>query len=153
MSRPGTHNLLVLSGPNLDRLGKREPGVYGTQTLAEIHSRLTALAAELSVHVECRQSNHEGDLIDWIGAAQEDGFHAVLINPGAYTHTSWAIHDSIKGAGVPVIELHLSNPAARESFRHRSCVAPACVGTIAGFGARSYEHALHAAVTLLKDRG
>lgn len=148
----GERRVLVLSGPNLDRLGKREPGIYGVQTLPDIHRRLHELATELGVGVECRQSNHEGQLIDWIGAAEEDGFNAILINPGAYTHTSWAIHDSIKGAGLPVLELHLSNPAAREEFRHRSCVAPACVGTIAGFGARSYEHALRAAVTLLADR-
>jgi 3-dehydroquinate dehydratase-2 len=133
-------------------LGKREPGIYGVLTLPQIHQRLNDLAQELSVVVECRQSNHEGQLIDWIGAAEDDGFSGVLINPGAYTHTSWALHDSIKGAGVPVLELHLSNPAAREEFRHKSCVAPACVGTIAGFGARSYEHALRAMLTLLSDR-
>lgn len=144
--------ILVLSGPNLDRLGKREPAVYGTTTLPQIHTRLEQLGGELGVTVVCRQSNHEGQLIDWIGAAEDDGFAGVLLNPGAYTHTSWAIHDSIKGAGLPVIELHLSNPAAREAFRHHSCVAPACVGTIAGFGRRSYEHALRALLELLADR-
>jgi 3-dehydroquinate dehydratase-2 len=144
--------ILALSGPNLDRLGKREPGVYGTTTLGEIHVTLGRLAQELGVQVECRQSNHEGQLIDWIGAAQDDGFSGVIINPGAYTHTSWAIHDSIKGSGLPVMELHLSNPAAREAFRHHSCVAPACVGTITGLGPRSYEWALRAIVTLIQDR-
>ena len=129
--------ILALHGPNLDRLGKREPEVYGHQTLADIEQRLEHLASSLGVQLESRQSNHEGQLIDWIGAADDEGFAAVMINPGAYTHTSWAIFDSIKGAGIPVVEVHLSNPAAREAFRHRSCVAPACLGTVAGFGARS----------------
>lgn len=143
--------LLALSGPNLDRLGRREPQVYGTQTLPSIHAALGALALELGVEVECRQSNHEGALIDWIGAAPDEGFAGILINPGAYTHTSWAIHDAIKGCLLPVIELHLSNPAAREAFRRRSCVAPACLGTIAGLGARSYTVALRALVEHLSQ--
>lgn len=136
--------VLTLHGPNLDRLGKREPEVYGRQTLAEIEQNLRSVATSLGADLESRQSNHEGSLIDWIGGAQDEGFSGVLINPGAYTHTSWAIHDSIKGAGVPVVEVHLSNPAAREEFRHHSCVAPACVGTVTGFGVRSYELALRA---------
>ncbi len=139
-------SVLVVSGPNLDRLGRREPSVYGTQTLADVHQLVTTFAASLGVRVECRQSNHEGTLIDWIGAAVEDGFHAVVLNPGAYTHTSWALHDCIKGALIPVVECHLSNPSARETFRHHSCVAPACVGTITGFGAQSYLIALRAVV-------
>lgn len=147
MSAP---RFLVLSGPNLDRLGRREPGVYGTQTLEQIHEGLRAQASALGVEVETRQSNHEGALIDWIGAAEDEGFAGIAINPGAYTHTSWAIHDSIKGNRLPVVEVHLSNPAARESFRHRSCVAPACVGSITGFGARSYEMALTALVGLVR---
>ena len=141
-----TLRVLVLSGPNLDRLGRREPEIYGRTTLAEIHERLGSVARELGVAVECRQSNHEGLLIDWIGAASDDGFRAILINPGAYTHTSYALHDAIKGAGVPTVELHLSNPDAREAFRRHSCVAPACLGRIAGFGAASYEVALRAVV-------
>ncbi len=139
-------SVLVVSGPNLDRLGRREPSVYGTQTLPDIHQKVATFAATLGARVECRQSNHEGTLIDWIGAAADDGFHAVVLNPGAYTHTSWALHDCIKGALIPVVECHLSNPAARETFRHHSCVAPACVGTIAGFGAQSYLIALRAVV-------
>lgn len=139
-------SVLVVSGPNLDRLGRREPSVYGTQTLADIHALIERDASTLGVRVECRQSNHEGVLIDWIGAAADEGFHAVVLNPGAYTHTSWALHDCIKGATIPVVECHLSNPAARESFRHRSCVAPACIGTVAGFGAQSYVIALRAVV-------
>ncbi len=143
--------ILALSGPNLDRLGRREPQVYGTRTLAEIHAGLEALASQLGVQVECKQSNHEGALIDWIGAAPDEGFAGILINPGAYTHTSWAIHDAIKGCLLPVIELHLSNPAAREAFRRRSCVAPACLATIAGLGARSYTLALRALVEHLRE--
>lgn len=139
-------SVLVVSGPNLDRLGRREPSVYGTQTLADVHRLIETFAVTLGVRVECRQSNHEGTLIDWIGAAVDDGFQAVVLNPGAYTHTSWALHDCIKGAMVPVVECHLSNPAARETFRHHSCVAPACVGTITGFGAHSYLIALRAVV-------
>lgn len=146
-------SVLVVSGPNLDRLGRREPSVYGTQTLADVHAQVAEFAAKLAVAVECRQSNHEGVLIDWIGAAVDEGFSAVVLNPGALTHTSWALHDCIKGALVPVVECHLSNPAARETFRHRSCVAPACIGTIAGFGARSYLLALRAVVEQVRSAG
>jgi 3-dehydroquinate dehydratase II len=138
---------LALNGPNLNRLGKREPSVYGTQTLADIEAMLVEFGRELGVLVECRQSNHEGALIDWIGAAEDDGFAGVLLNPGAYTHTSWALHDCIKGNALPVVEVHLSNPAARDTFRHKSCVAPVCIGTIAGFGADSYRLALRALIT------
>jgi len=136
--------VLVLSGPNLDRLGRREPEIYGRTTLAEIHQRLAEQASRRSASVDCRQSNHEGVLIDWIGQAGDDGFDAILINPGAYTHTSYALHDAIKGCGLPTVELHLSNPDAREEFRRHSCVAPACLGRIAGFGAGSYGLALTA---------
>lgn len=142
---------LLLNGPNLDRLGKREPAVYGTRTLADIESSVSALAEQLGVQLEARHSNHEGTLIDWLGQAEEAGFAGVLINPGAYTHTSWALHDAIKGAGVPVVEVHISNPAAREEFRRHSCVAPACLGTVAGFGARSYSLALRALVEHVGD--
>ncbi|HET9955327.1 MAG TPA: type II 3-dehydroquinate dehydratase [Polyangiaceae bacterium] len=134
--------ILVLSGPNLDRLGRREPHIYGSTTLAQIHSELESFAEQRGVRVECRQSNHEGDLVDWIGASPDDGFHGILINPGALTHTSYALLDAIKGCGLPTVELHLSNPDAREEFRKRSRVAPACLGRIAGFGARSYWLAL-----------
>ena len=151
MSSEKPVSVLVVSGPNLDRLGRREPSVYGSQTLADIHQLIASSAATLGVRVECRQSNHEGLLIDWIGGAIDDGFDAVVLNPGAYTHTSWALHDCIKGAMIPVVECHLSNPAARESFRHHSCVAPACIGTIAGFGAQSYLIALRAVVERVRD--
>lgn len=142
--------VLVLSGPNLDRLGRREPEIYGTTTLAEMHRQL-ALHARLSgeVEVDCRQSNHEGDLIDWLGAAQDEGFSGILINPGALTHTSYALYDALRGAGLPAVEVHLSNPDAREPFRRRSRVAPACVGRVAGFGAASYYLALTGLLTHL----
>jgi 3-dehydroquinate dehydratase II len=134
--------ILVLSGPNLDRLGRREPHIYGSTTLSEIHRMLEARASSAGASVECRQSNHEGELVTWIGQAGDLGFSAILLNPGAYTHTSYALYDAIKGCGLPTIELHLSNPDAREPFRRRSRVAPVCVGRIAGFGSGSYRLAL-----------
>jgi 3-dehydroquinate dehydratase II len=130
--------VLVLSGPNLDRLGTREPAIYGTTTLAEIHRLVESAAVAESAEAVCRQSNHEGDLVGWIGGAGEEGYAGVVLNAGAYTHTSVAILDAIKASGVPVVEVHLSNPDAREPFRRRSRIAPACLGRVAGFGARSY---------------
>ena len=141
--------ILVLSGPNLQRLGKRETSIYGDVTLEQIHEGLGKLAGELGATVECRQSNHEGDLVTWIGDADDHGFAGILINPGAYTHTSYAIYDAIRSIQAPVIEVHLSNPEAREAFRAHSCVAPACLGKVAGFGARSYHLALRALVEKL----
>jgi 3-dehydroquinate dehydratase-2 len=138
----GALRVLVLSGPNLDRLGKREPDIYGKTTLAEIHDLLQVAGSERKVVVECRQSNHEGALIDWIGAAGDDGFSGILLNPGALTHSSYALYDALKGSGLPTIEVHISNPDAREEFRKSSLVAPACVGRVAGFGAASYTLAL-----------
>jgi 3-dehydroquinate dehydratase-2 len=135
---------MVLSGPNLDRLGRREPNVYGSLTLPEIHVGLVELGAQRGVHVDCRQSNHEGDLVTWIGEAADAGFAGLLINPGALTHTSYALYDALKGADLPAVEVHLSNPDAREPFRRRSRVAPVCLGRVAGFGARSYAVALAA---------
>lgn len=128
----------MLSGPNLHRLGKRQPEVYGHRTLEEIHERIQGEAAVLGASVECRQSNHEGELVDWIGAAQEGGFAGIVFNPGAYTHTSYALYDALLAANVPCVEVHLSNPEAREPFRRRSRTAPACVGKVAGFGEDSY---------------
>ncbi|MGC4063539.1 MAG: type II 3-dehydroquinate dehydratase [Polyangiaceae bacterium] len=142
--------VLVLSGPNLDRLGRREPSIYGTDTLEDIHRRLAASGKELGVEVDCRQSNHEGDLIDWIGQAADGAADGVLINPGALTHTSYALYDALRAALLPTVEVHLSNPDAREEFRRRSRVAPACLGRVAGFGAASYLLALRGLVDHLR---
>lgn len=137
-----TLKVLVLSGPNLDRLGRREPEIYGPTTLAQIHERLAREAKARGASVECRQSNHEGDLVTWIGSAGDDGFAGILINPGALTHTSYALYDALRGVGLPAVEVHISNPDAREPFRRRSRIAPAVFGRIAGFGAASYSLAL-----------
>ncbi|MEJ2409676.1 MAG: type II 3-dehydroquinate dehydratase [Novosphingobium sp.] len=138
----------VLNGPNLNRLGKREPGIYGSQTLDDIAAMLIERGEALDCEVEMRQSNHEGHLVDWLHEAQDEGAHAVLLNAGAYTHTSVALLDAIRSISVPVIEVHLSNPHTREPFRHTSWVGQAAKGTIAGFGARSYILALEAAAGL-----
>jgi 3-dehydroquinate dehydratase-2 len=130
--------IAVLSGPNLDRLGSREPHIYGTRTLAEIHRLVEEAARAEGAVAVCRQSNHEGDLVGWIGGARDAGFSGVVLNAGAYTHTSIAILDAIKASGVPVVEVHLSNPDAREVFRRRSRIAPACIARVAGFGPASY---------------
>jgi len=134
--------VMVLSGPNLDRLGRREPSIYGTATLDDIHRRLETVAQEQGGIVDCRQSNHEGDLLDWIGHAADGAADGILINPGALTHTSYALYDAVRSALIPTIEVHLSNPCAREKFRRKSLVAPACLGKVAGFGATSYQLAL-----------
>jgi 3-dehydroquinate dehydratase-2 len=144
--------VLVLSGPNLDRLGKREPDIYGSATLADIHRTLGSLAPELNVRVDCRQSNHEGTLVEWIGAAADEGFAGLLLNPGALTHTSYALYDALRGACLPAVEVHISNPDARESFRRRSCIAPACLGRIAGFGPASYQLALRGLVSYIQSQ-
>jgi 3-dehydroquinate dehydratase-2 len=144
--------ILLLNGPNLGRLGKREPEIYGRTTLPEVIARLSELAQSLGAHIEGRQSNHEGDLLDWLGTAQEDGFSGVLINPGALTHTSYALYDAVRGAGLPVIEVHISNPEAREEFRRESRIAPACLAKVAGFGTASYELALRGLVEHLGRR-
>jgi 3-dehydroquinate dehydratase-2 len=141
-----------ISGPNLQLLGTREPDVYGHQTLAEIHARLEERAAALGVEIETMQTNHEGTIVDWIGASREDGVRGLIINPGAYTHTSIAILDALSAVALPCIEVHLSNPDAREPFRHQSHIARACVGRVAGFGADSYELALEGLVRVLARR-
>ena len=138
----------VLNGPNLNRLGKREPGIYGSQTLDDVGAMLVERGATLDCTIDMRQSNHEGHLIDWLHEAEDEGAHAVLINPGAYTHTSIALHDAIRSIKVPVIEVHLSNPHAREEFRHTSWVGMAAKATVAGFGAKSYLLALEGAAAL-----
>ena len=140
--------ILVLSGPNLNLLGTREPEVYGSQTLADIGKLLEQRGAALGFAVESRQSNHEGVLVDWLHEAQASGCHAVLLNAGAYTHTSIALLDAIRAIKVPVIEVHLSNPHTREEYRHKSYVGMAAKGTVCGFGANSYLLALEAAAQL-----
>ena len=141
--------LLVLNGPNLNLLGTREPGVYGTRTLADIEAECSALAQELGASVRFEQSNHEGGLVDALHAAR-DGTDGVILNAGAYTHTSIALRDAISAMQLAVVELHLSNTHAREPFRHVSMIAPVCVGVIAGFGADGYGLAIRA---MLSRRG
>ena len=137
--------ILVLNGPNLNLLGLREPDIYGHDTLDDIAGMLEDRARELDLEVDLRQSNHEGHLVDWLHEAQAIKAKAVLLNAGGFTHTSVALHDAIKAVRTPVIEVHLSNPHARERFRHVSLVGQAAKGTIAGFGALSYMLALEAA--------
>jgi 3-dehydroquinate dehydratase II len=140
--------IFVLNGPNLNLLGLREPEIYGHDTLDDIAGQLEDRARDLKLSIDMRQSNHEGHLIDWLHEAQAIGAKAVILNPGGYTHTSVALHDAVKSIATPVIEVHLSNPHARESFRHISYVGRAARGTIAGFGANSYLLALEAAARL-----
>lgn len=147
-------SILVISGPNLNLLGLREPGIYGTTTLQTIHDELLRLGAELGVAVETFQSNHEGAIIDAIHAAR--GRHqAIVINPGAYSHYSIAIRDAISSVEVPTVEVHLSNIHKREEFRHHSVIAPVAFGTIVGFGADSFYLGLRAAARLAdsQDKG
>jgi 3-dehydroquinate dehydratase-2 len=140
--------VLVLHGPNLNLLGTREPGVYGSDNLRTINRELTSLATELGLAIQCRQSNHEGELIDWIHAARENA-DAILINPGGLTHTSVALRDAIASVNLPCVEAHLSNIHAREEFRHRSITAGACAGAVLGFGKHSYLLGLRALAQLL----
>jgi 3-dehydroquinate dehydratase II len=144
-----THRILVLHGPNLNLLGTREPGVYGSTTLQGINSSLADLARELGVEIRTLQSNHEGDLVDAIQGALAD-CHAILINPAAYTHTSVAIRDAVAATALPTVEVHLSNIHAREAFRTHSYLAPIAVGQICGFGPESYLLGLRALVSRLE---
>lgn len=139
--------VLFLNGPNLNLLGTREPGIYGRYTLAQIEAEVRERAAVLGLEIDFRQSNHEGQLVDWIHEASGSG-GCVVLNAGAYTHTSLALRDAIAACQVKVIEIHLSNVHAREEFRHRSMIAPVCVGVIAGFGHFSYLLALEAAINV-----
>ena len=133
---------LVLNGPNLNRLGLREPGVYGAQTLEDLERQCEAWGAELGVAVTCRQSNFEGQLLEWIHEAQEQGFTGIVINPGALTHYSYALRDAISGQPLPVVEVHISNVDAREEFRHKSVTAAVCRGKISGLGFAGYRLAM-----------
>jgi 3-dehydroquinate dehydratase II len=140
--------IFVLNGPNLNLLGSREPEIYGSDTLDDIAGRLSEQAKELGVALDIRQSNHEGHLIDWLHEAQDRKAKAVILNPGGYSHTSVALHDAVKAIATPVIEVHLSDPETRESFRHTDLVALAATQLIKGEGARGYSLALDAAARL-----
>ncbi len=144
-------NILVLHGPNLNLLGLREPEVYGRTTLNDINARLNALAAERGAMLRILQSNHEGVLIDAVQEARTTA-NGILINPGGYTHTSVALRDAISGVALPTVEVHLSNIYKREAFRHHSYISPVAVGTVAGFGWRSYLLGLTALLDVLADR-
>ena len=143
-----TSIIFVLNGPNLNLLGMREPEIYGSDTLDDVAARLDDRGRELGLEIDMRQSNHEGHLCDWLHEAQAVGAKAVLLNAGALTHTSLALYDAIKSIKVPVIEVHISNPAAREAYRHKSYVGMAAKGSIAGLGTYGYELALEAAARL-----
>ena len=143
--------ILILNGPNLQLLGRREPDIYGAATLDDVVSLVTSVAAELGVEAECRQSNHEGELVDWVGNASE-GFDGLLINPGAYTHTSIALRDAVAAGGLCAVEVHISNIHGREEFRHTSYTAPVCLGQVCGFGIAGYEWALRALVGHLRQQ-
>ena len=140
--------ILLLNGPNLNLLGTRQPEIYGKLTLAQIEKKARALAKELGVEVEFRQSNNEGELVTWIQQAAGQ-FAALIINPAAYTHTSLAMRDAISAVGIPTVEIHLSNIYKREAFRHHSYISPAAVGVIAGLGSQGYLLALQALARLL----
>ncbi len=140
----------MLNGPNLNLTGTREPQVYGSVTLEEINRSLTDAAATLGIAVGFYQSNHEGDLIDRIHAARSD-CDGIILNAGAFTHYSYAIRDAIASVAVPTVEVHMSNVAAREEFRHTSVIAPVCIGTVAGFGSFSYHLALAALIERFKN--
>lgn len=134
--------LLILNGPNLNRLGKREPEIYGAETLDDVKVKCEELARSFNASIEFRQSNHEGVLIDWIHEAADTDVDGIVFNPGAYTHTSIALRDAIASVHVPVIEVHISNIHAREAFRHESKLAAQCIGQICGLGTFGYELAI-----------
>lgn len=138
----------MLNGPNLNLLGTREPDVYGSTTLQDVEQTMQALAKQLGATVECRQSNQEGQLIDWLHDAR-DSFDGVVMNPGGLTHTSVSLRDAITACGLPTVEVHISNTAARESFRHQSLTAAVCIGSVIGFGKNSYTLGLRALIDYL----
>ena len=143
--------ILFLNGPNLNLLGQREPEVYGSETLADIEAAVRTRAKQLKAKIDFRQSNVEGELVDWIQQAKGK-FDVIVLNAAAYTHTSIALRDAISAVGVPTIEIHLSNVHAREEFRHKSLIAPVCRGQITGFGQKSYILGLEAAVYVKESK-
>jgi 3-dehydroquinate dehydratase II len=138
--------ILVINGPNLNLLGKREPGIYGSGTLADLETQCKEWGEELATTIDCRQSNHEGVILDWLHSAEQEGFEGIVINPGGFGHTSVALRDAISAINVPVIEVHISNIYARETFRHHSYISAVCEGVISGLGFQGY----HAAIQALK---
>lgn len=140
--------ILILNGPNLNLLGRREPELYGHLTLDQLDERCAEWAREAGKRVECRQSNHEGKLIDWVQGAAEEGAKAVILNAGGFSHTSVALRDAVSGISLPVIEVHLSNVHARESFRHTSYLSAVCRGSVVGLGSLSYKAAITVAAEL-----
>ena len=148
MSPAGQRTILILNGPNLNLFGTREPAIYGTTSFAEIERMCRTKATELSLDCDWRQSNHEGVLIDWIQEVT-NAANGIVINPGAYGHTSIALHDALKGAGMPIVEVHMSNIYKREEFRHRSLVSPVADGVICGLGPHGYVLAVEAVARLI----
>ena len=148
MNNRMTEKILVLNGPNLNRLGKREPEIYGSTTLADVERQAQARAATLGLEIDFRQSNSEGELVDWI--QQGDGLAGIIINAGGYSHTSVAILDALRGAELPIVEVHLSNIYQREAYRRSSFISEAADGVICGFGAHGYELAVEAIADLLR---
>jgi 3-dehydroquinate dehydratase-2 len=144
--------ILVLHGPNLNLLGRREPAIYGRGSLADVDQAVERHAASRGIGVVCRQSNHEGELVGWIQSAGAEGFLGIVINPGALTHYSIAVRDAVAAAGLPVVEVHLSNVHGREEFRRHSVIAPVAIGQIAGFGPSSYVLGVDA-VLAARDSG
>ncbi len=136
--------IIIVNGPNIQLLGRREPGIYGSATLAEIENAVRTVATEIGVEVEFFQSNHEGEILDKIGSAFEAHYDGIVINPAALTHTSVALHDALRAVGIPAVEVHISNIYSREEFRRKSLTASACLGVISGLGADGYEWALRA---------
>lgn len=147
-----TSRVLILNGPNLNLLGVRQPTVYGSRTLQDIEALCIEKAISLNLSVDFRQSNFEGDLITWVQEAYQGDIQGIIINPGAYTHTSIAIFDALIGLSIPIIEVHLSNIFARESFRHHSYVSPAASGVICGLGVIGYTLALDAIAAMLMSK-
>lgn len=144
--------ILVMNGPNLNRLGKREPSVYGTKTLADIEKTLRSLAIDLSVDIDFFQSNHEGSLIDRIHEASDSGVDGFLVNPGAYTHTSIALRDALLASGKPFVEIHISNIFSREPFRHQSVLSDVASGVLSGFGFFGYELGFRGLAEIIRSK-